>query len=283
MKPVPDYFEPITAYRAFDVYPNGLLVGQAHAEPWPPYAPFVARCGFVHPDGFAQHLDEAGAFLEAPVFKCDCGIHALKSHEALIDRRDKDWAAHQNRFSFSFGGMFEHYRPNDRAWGTVKLWGRIIEHQEGYRAQFAYPASLECDDEAIAVRIATLYGVPCGYVAKPKPEKAFDWYAGVQWPPFTAPVAPAIIQPAYVPPPSRTIPAPAVVGASRWEIKHYGQLKDGPKVDVPEDWRAILAKMVYLNPKKVVTDLKAGVSINFVSGYLTNPQPSAASQGVKRP
>ncbi len=46
--------------------------------------------------------------------------------------------------------------------GTVYLWGRIIEHEHGYRAQYAYPASfvsswLTGDELA---RLAELYNVP---------------------------------------------------------------------------------------------------------------------------
>lgn len=265
---IPDYFEPITAYRAFDVYPNGLLVGQAHAEPWPTYAPFVARCGFVHPDGFAQHLDDAGAFQEAPVFKCDCGIHALKTEAALIERRDKDWAAHASPWP-TFLNWDSHYRPSARAWGPVKIWGRVVEHEVGYRAQFAYPADLTCDDKQIAPKIAALYGVPCGFEAKPQPKPREDdpsyWFAASAFPPFAASPYVAPVKPAYVPPPTRTIPAPVVVGASKWEIKQYGQLKDGPKVDVPEDWKAILRKMVHLNPLPTAKKLEA-LTVDILQG-----------------
>jgi len=53
--------------------------------------------------------------------------------------------------------------------GEVALWGRIWEHQNGYRAQYAYPIRLVVRVETpletrlsvlLAVRLAEAYGVP---------------------------------------------------------------------------------------------------------------------------
>ena len=41
--------------------------------------------------------------------------------------------------------------------GEVWLWGKIIEHEKGYRAEYAYPKSFE--KSADAERVAAIYGV----------------------------------------------------------------------------------------------------------------------------
>jgi hypothetical protein len=171
---IPDYCEAITAYRAFDVFENGLLAGSFRGEPWPPYEPFVARCGMVSPDGVGEHVRDR-RLVQAPVYGCGCGIYALKAPEAALER-----AQMARRHSAM---LFPHLklppglmcltdlkRPPGLAWGAVKIWGRIIEHESGYRAEFAYPSSLHCDDAELARRVAALYGVACDYTPVQDPE-----------------------------------------------------------------------------------------------------------------
>jgi hypothetical protein len=61
--------------------------------------------------------------------------------------------------------------------GEVYLWGKIIEHEHGYKAQYAYPKKLyvgnQCSDgvmgidiEALASYIGFVYGVPIEVNAK---------------------------------------------------------------------------------------------------------------------
>jgi hypothetical protein len=152
---IADYFEAITAYRVFNVFENGLLAGAAFVEPWPPYEPFVARCGAVPWEGAREHVRD-GRFVPAPVYGCACGIYALKTLQAALQLVIMDGAARALRLPHVGG-------PTGRAWGAVKIWGRVIEHESGYRAEFAYPSNLHCDDEKLARRVAALYGVPCDY------------------------------------------------------------------------------------------------------------------------
>lgn len=258
---IPDFFEPLTAYRAFDVHENGLLVGQAHTEPWPPYQPFVARCGALTGDGWKGHIVN-GAFVAAPVFGCDCGIHALKDGAAAQKRVEAD------RDPFSGFGFSYRDRPDGRAWGTVKVWGRVIEHADGYRAEFAYPTELFCDDEALAPKIAALYGVPCHAKALPKPnnpalESTYISSGFTFWRSpalsFTAvyPQRYGVIssisddiadtpQIAVPPSPKGIIAPPKLVGANRWQQKQYAG-KVTPKI-ATVDWRQMMRQMVYLNP-----------------------------------
>lgn len=46
-------------------------------------------------------------------------------------------------------------------WGSVYLWGKIAEHERGYRAEFAYPKELWAPlDEGDLARLRDNYGVP---------------------------------------------------------------------------------------------------------------------------
>lgn len=92
-----------------------------------------ARCIHAGPVHFDR---ESGALLRAPRPGCTCGIYAFKAEG------NDDYA-----------GL--------PVWGTVRLWGRIIEHGEGYRAEFAYPHELHAEDVRVAARIRFLYGVAC--------------------------------------------------------------------------------------------------------------------------
>lgn len=249
---IADFFEALTAYRAFDVCANGLLVGQAVAEPWPPYAPFVGRCGGLSGKGASAHVVN-GVFRPAPVKGCDCGIHALKSLQAAEQRIQEE---NQGFFSVLWRDRVE-----GRAWGEVKIWGRIIEHEIGYRAEFAYPSSLFCEDEQMAARIAALYGVPCVHRVLKRVEPVIDsmryWYSTLQ--PlnispglFTKPAKGFYVtsldddvaeQSMVTPAPKPTIPI-GLIGASRWQQRQYAKAMADPKIALP-DWRTMLRKMVY--------------------------------------
>lgn len=75
---------------------------------------------------------------ECPDRNCSCGIYAHKDKMAGY-----------------------HPSPPNRAWGKVALWGRVIEHERGYRAEYAYPVELNCADAKLAKQLAKAYGVPC--------------------------------------------------------------------------------------------------------------------------
>jgi len=58
--------------------------------------------------------------------RCECGIHAFKSEQlALASGRDfRAWA-------------MEAPRDDYPVWGTAALWGKVVEHEDGYRAEHA--------------------------------------------------------------------------------------------------------------------------------------------------
>jgi hypothetical protein len=103
--------EPIVAWRTWilagslDGSDVRLLPLFGDRRPWPPRTPVRARCtrGRRHP---------------VPDLACTCGLYATHGLEAL--RRSRDPAV----------------------LGTVALWGSVVEHAAGYRAEYAYPQRL---------------------------------------------------------------------------------------------------------------------------------------------
>jgi len=121
-EPTPDVFldEPIIGWRVWNLSEDrtGPLLHPAGAgvDAWQPGRCVEARCGV--PSLLTGRRNPH----PAPDLRCQCGIHASRSLAS-----------------------FEPSRP---AWpptpviGTVAIWGRIVEHERGWRAQFAYPGRL---------------------------------------------------------------------------------------------------------------------------------------------
>jgi hypothetical protein len=109
----PDSIEPISAWR---VWSTSLHRGEVRLDSptqrgkhgrWVPGQALEAHC----PRGC----------LHAPTLNCQCGIYACKTRDQAVARA--------------------RFMPR-AAIGEVALWGRVIEHQDGYRAQYAMPLQL---------------------------------------------------------------------------------------------------------------------------------------------
>lgn len=109
--PVATLPEPIHAWRTWTLVGSrdGSRVRLApiagDGRPWPPRRPAEASC--------TRHRSHV-----RPELDCTCGLHAVESPDEL--RRTRDPAV----------------------LGTVALWGRIVEHEHGFRAALAYPQRL---------------------------------------------------------------------------------------------------------------------------------------------
>ena len=107
-------------------YVRSLVINSL--PPWTPGEPLKAQCHTI-PSTASKH-----ATTETPVWRCDCGIYARKETA-------KDY--------FDF---YDEGRTIEVA-GTVAGWGKTIEHEKGYRFEYAYPLSFDdirascgCDD-----------------------------------------------------------------------------------------------------------------------------------------
>jgi hypothetical protein len=116
---IPDYISPIVGYRVWKWGNTGLksLCG----ERWHPGQSLAARCRastVVGPiAGRAEAVHDAH---EPPQTNCTCGVYAAKTFHHLC--------------SVGYAKCGIH--------GEVYLWGTVVEHELGWRAQFAYPKSL---------------------------------------------------------------------------------------------------------------------------------------------
>ena len=103
--------EPIVAWRAWALtgHRDGtellLRPVAGRSRPWRPREPAEAACNHARLHG-------------APNVDCSCGLHG--THDVEILRRTRCPAV----------------------LGRVAFWGRVIEHELGYRAQFGYPQRL---------------------------------------------------------------------------------------------------------------------------------------------
>ena len=101
----PDYISPMVGYRVWQWDALGLK--SLNGVQWHPGKAFAAEC-------------RTQGCQEPPRSDCTCGIYASKS---LNDLR---WTG------------YTHHGIH----GEVCLWGTIVEHERGWRAQFAYPKNL---------------------------------------------------------------------------------------------------------------------------------------------
>jgi hypothetical protein len=146
---IPDYISPIIGYRVWTWGTTGLksLCG----ERWKPSQSLAARCRASSVVGRAEVVHDTR---DVPQANCTCGVYAVKT-------LDHFRSAGYERFGIH---------------GEVYLWGKVVEHELGYRAQFAYPKNfvlppelipsdtkeMESRLEALAAYSTDIFIVACG-------------------------------------------------------------------------------------------------------------------------
>lgn len=137
---MPDLVQPIVAWRAWKVgyAPDGKpqLEALGVSGVWPVKQPMSATCGAscVMP----KHA--------APCKGCSCGMWAFKTRDTLLEAAD------------GYGPV---------VLGEVYLWGKVVETESGYRAQYAYPKELWLLDDSLE-ELGFIYNVPIRTVAGAK-------------------------------------------------------------------------------------------------------------------
>lgn len=166
---VPDYCEPFVGYRTWGLIQPGIQLFSGpfdgFAVGWPFDEPLVAKCFCAVKDGgrryesCCQSPSEHGiARTGGCVVYYPCGIYAWRTADPLIE-----WSKWMRRLSASYFQRF-----NGFVVGQVSLWGRVVPHEYGYRAEYAYPktfgAGFDHDLQPMGTewmqRLADRYGVP---------------------------------------------------------------------------------------------------------------------------
>jgi len=117
---IPDFISPVVAWRVWQWDTSGLK--SLNGEAWLSQKPLQAGCR-VHTARLSH---------DAPEFNCTCGIHASKSLAYL--RRTQFW---------QYGSVH----------GEVSLWGSVVEHEQGFRAEFAYPKAFYLSSDILPVTL----------------------------------------------------------------------------------------------------------------------------------
>jgi preprotein translocase subunit YajC len=130
---VPDYISPVIAWRVWQLTEGGI--GSLNSQVWLPGKPLAARCTAPGPGGppLRARSRRHGA-AEVPAFECTCGVYAA---------RNSSWL---RRMEYDRYGIH----------GEVYLWGRVVEHESGWRAQFAYPKSLFLSGDRLPATLASV-------------------------------------------------------------------------------------------------------------------------------
>jgi hypothetical protein len=144
---IPDYISPIVGYRTWQRDTLGLR--SLNNEPWTPGQALEARC-----------LSFSVIFgPDAPHERCTCGIYAAKNLEHLFD----------------IG-----YMKRGDIHGEVFLWGKMCDHDLGYRAEYAYPKNIVLPPDKVPFKLCEVesrlesliaYGVDI-FIAAPPPDIA---------------------------------------------------------------------------------------------------------------
>lgn len=113
---IPDLFTPIVGYRAFVKMPNATLSSVAvyQEAAYLPNKVYTATCRAFH--SYDAYFGTSSVKHDAPQFDCSCGFYAFKHRKQVLQ--------YVKNGSYSY------------AIAKVHLWGRVIEHELGYRAQY---------------------------------------------------------------------------------------------------------------------------------------------------
>lgn len=133
---VPDRFEtePRLCWRNWRLrIATGDLVSMSGGYPWPRGEPMVAGCDLEPIIGAsgASHIAD-GSDVEYPSIICTCGIWVYNDPEVAIEKAASfgDWVMNPvDLYSIVVAGQ-------------VSIWGKLVDHERGFRAQYAYPYSV---------------------------------------------------------------------------------------------------------------------------------------------
>jgi hypothetical protein len=128
---------PLYGYRWWRVEWQGkdpVLRSLYFATPWPAQDPLRAACETKAgplSTWVRRLLGQEPATHPAPTWACRCGIYGL----ARLELDDAIETSPQICQHGLFGRSVQ-------VFGTLLLWGRVVQHEQGYRAEYAQPLKL---------------------------------------------------------------------------------------------------------------------------------------------
>ncbi len=129
---VPDFISPVVGYRVWQWDATGLR--SLNGEKWFAHQPLSAVCRADACGSIAGLSKATHNPTELPSFSCTCGIYAARTMEHLRQCGYRKLGVH----------------------GEVFLWGTVVEHDRGWRAQFAYPKTLFLAVDAIPFSLSEI-------------------------------------------------------------------------------------------------------------------------------
>jgi hypothetical protein len=134
----PDYTECLTGWRTWKVE-GGRLSSSGVDYAWCPGIAIPAEC---------KH--DWGDKHDAPVKDCDCGYYSFKTREFMAG------SVREIHDIFEASTLEE---GMGIAFGPVYVWGRVVECENGWRSEYAYPKEIWSFNPE-HVKLAALYRVP---------------------------------------------------------------------------------------------------------------------------
>lgn len=128
---------PLQGYRCWRVEWHGdepVLRSLYYSTPWPARGPLRAACENRPGPLVAwmrRFLSHATATHPAPTWGCRCGIYGLTRLDGEEHLEMSPQVCQHGLFGRSI-----------QVFGVVLLWGRLIQHEHGYRAEYARPVRL---------------------------------------------------------------------------------------------------------------------------------------------
>jgi hypothetical protein len=127
----PDLVEPIVGWRLWLVVSDGgyfWLESMLYPVRWMPRRALEARC-HPHRRCYLCSPAEVESFPShaAPSEACECGIYASRSPETLTPYLDSTYPGRA---------------AVDRVVGRVRLWGKVVVGERGWRGEHAYPDAI---------------------------------------------------------------------------------------------------------------------------------------------
>lgn len=137
---IPDFFEELSGWRRFNVRgAQHVLVSVNHPTPWLGVDPGEAVCladTTLIPSQYGQ-IDAHEESPDCPAQRCSCGFYAYKEKAHALEHSQGTLLA------------------------LVKLWGRVVEHQRGYRSSRIKIAALHvASDFQFTAALEARYRVP---------------------------------------------------------------------------------------------------------------------------